>query len=236
MCGRYVLKSPSHELARRFCVDEGDARVALPTPRYNAAPTQLLPVIVELPNGKREVREGRWGWNPKWAKGPITLLINARSETVAEKPTFKKAFLERRCLVPGNLFYEWNAQKIPHVIEPVGPQAASADALFAFAGLWEEEADPKTGEIRTHFTLLTAESDGELHSLHDRRPLILFPEAEQEWLDGRGFISSKSVQLEGWSTFVRDRTFKRFSFHAVSKAVGRVQNDDPSLIDPAELF
>lgn len=156
MCGRYALYGPTSRLREQFgaIIDE------LPPdfgPRYNAAPMQMLPVIRQRPDGKRVVHLLRWGLIPSWSKDEsiATRLINARGETLAEKPSFRSAYKARRCIVPANGFYEWKGTaegKQPYYIKPAN------DALLGFAGLWERWTQPR-GETVDTFVVVTTEAN-----------------------------------------------------------------------------
>src|SRR5215203_5548831 len=149
MCGRYTLRTPVEKLAEEFGLE--DSSVDLP-PNYNVAPTQGVAAVL-AENGHRRLEVLRWGLIPPWADDPQigSRMINARSETVAEKPSYRRAFRERRCLIPADGFYEWqrtNGAKQPYYIH------MEDGTPFAFAGLWESWSKGNEGEIRT-CTILT---------------------------------------------------------------------------------
>jgi putative SOS response-associated peptidase YedK len=186
MCGRYTLSVPADVVAELFEL----ATVPALEPRYNIAPTQEAPVVrrVERPASPecsgphRRLDLLRWGLVPYWADSPAigSRLINARAETVAEKPAFRDAFRRHRCLVAADGFYEWKPEpggKQPYWIHrPDGRP-------FAFAGLWSRWG---RGEARfDSFTILTVEASPEIAPLHDRMPAILDPRAWERWLDPR---------------------------------------------------
>ncbi len=220
MCGRYTLRITSQELAEFFDL----FRQPETTPRYNIAPTQNVLVIRSSSgNTAREAVPMRWGLIPSWSKsltGPP--LFNARSETVAEKPSFRTAFRRRRCLIPADGFYEWQAltpkQKQPHYITLRSGQP------FAFAGLWEAWQSP-TGPIES-CTILTANPF--MQPLHDRMPVILSPEEFNLWLDAE---LSEPEQLQPMLNQYPDNEISAF---AVSSLVGSVRNDSPELVLPRE--
>jgi putative SOS response-associated peptidase YedK len=193
------------------------------TPRYNAAPTQWLPVIRQRPTGDRVAHLLRWGLIPSWSKDEAiaTRLINARGESVAEKPSFRAAFKKRRCIVPANGFYEWQrvaGDKQPFYIHPVDGD------LFGLAGLWEcwTRGD---GEALDTFTIVTTDANASMRPLHDRMPVILAPEDYGAWLDGA--TAPDPVQA-----LVRPCAEALLATRPVSKAVGNVRNDSPELIAP----
>ncbi len=174
MCGRYVIKTPPALMRQAFGYGE---QPNFP-PRYNVAPTQPIPVV-RLVDGRRSFALVRWGLIPSWVKDPrgFSLLINARAESVLEKPAFRNAMRRRRCLIPADGFYEWKRdgdRKRPHVARPQG--------LVAFAGLWEPWMGPNGEELDTACIVTTA-ANRTLGSLHDRMPAVIPPEAFDLWLD-----------------------------------------------------
>ena len=175
MCGRYTLATPVNDLAERFEIDEYPSPI---TPSYNIAPTQeVAAVLVE--EEKRKLQMLRWGLIPAWADDPSigNRMINARSETVAEKPSFRKAFKDRRCLVLTDGFYEW--QRTPDGKQPYYIHMKDGSP-FAFAGLWESWRDGE--EIRS-CTIITTEANQLVGEVHSRMPVILPPEDYEVWLD-----------------------------------------------------
>lgn len=179
MCGRFTLRLSPTELAEIFrLLDEPEF-----SPRYNIAPTQTVP-IVRKGETAFEAVPMRWGLVPSWAKEAKigNRLINARGETVAEKPSFRAAFKRRRCLVPADGFYEWKKldarTKQPYMIG-----LKNADA-FAFAGLWETWKSPEEERIES-FTIITTTANEFLSDLHNRMPVILHEEDYDRWLDER---------------------------------------------------
>lgn len=176
MCGRYTVISPAPALAKRFSAKEA----AAPAPNFNAAPSQALPIITNAAPG--QIQLVRWGLVPAWSRDPASgpKPINARAETLVEKPSFRQLLARRRCLVLADSFYEWQATergKIPHRILLQNEQP------FAFAGLWDEWLDRTTGELHPTFTIITTEPNALMAKLHNRMPVILpGPEAEQAWL------------------------------------------------------
>jgi putative SOS response-associated peptidase YedK len=164
MCGRYTVITPAPGLAKRFNAKEA----ASPAPNFNAAPDQIQLVS--------------WGLVPSWSRDPAggPKPINARAETLAEKPSFRQLLARKRCLVLADSFYEWQATergKIPHRI------LLKNEEPFAFAGLWDEWLDRGTGELHPTFTIVTTEPNELMAKLHNRMPVILpGAEAEQSWL------------------------------------------------------
>jgi putative SOS response-associated peptidase YedK len=178
MCGRFTLAVPAAEIADLF---EVDARLNL-RPRYNIAPTQQAPVVRAKKDEGRELALLRWGLIPAWAKDPAigNQMINARAESVAEKPAFRAAFKARRCLVPADGFYEWQKAgkgKQPFYIRRKDKQP------FAFAGLYERWQNRAEGEILDTFTIITTEPNGLMAPIHNRMPVIIPEDDYDRWLD-----------------------------------------------------
>lgn len=179
MCGRFAFYSPSEATAALFGVDGALAVEA----RYNIAPTQLVAAIRDNDERQRELVMLRWGLVPFWAKDPAigNRMINARAETVAEKPSYRAAFKHRRCIVLADGFYEWHREgdvKIPYFISLHNGEP------FALAGLWENWNDKKSGESLQTTTLITTAANEFMQPLHHRMPVILQPDTASEWLSG----------------------------------------------------
>jgi putative SOS response-associated peptidase YedK len=196
MCGRFGLFASGEEVAARFQL----AEAPLFEPRYNIAPTQ--PVAgVRAGEGGSALSFLRWGLIPSWASDPAIAnkLLNARSETVTDKPSFRSAFKQRRCLIPASGFYEWQkvsaSRKQPHFIRP------RDGGFFALAGLWEHWHDPKGESIET-CTILTTQANELMRPLHERMPVILDSAADGVWLDPR---SSADALRSLFVPFASDR-------------------------------
>lgn len=223
MCGRYALTSDAELIAEVFDADTTDLGEDL-EPRYNIAPTQSAPVVVGS-RGKRRAGFLRWGLVPHWAghPGDGARMINARSETVADKPAFRDSFLSRRCLVPADGFYEWEARpggKQPFWIYP------EDRPLLALAGIWARWTGPDGGALHT-YSILTREAPPELAWLHDRVPLILGPGAWDDWL-ARG---TDPEVLRG----VMDRApHPPLISHPVSRKVNHAAYDEADCLDEVE--
>src|SRR5215216_4713323 len=168
MCGRYTLRTPVDTLAEAFEIEEYPSSI---TPSYNIAPTQEVAAVVEE-DEKRKLEMLRWGLIPSWAKDPAigNKMINARAETVAEKPSFRSAFKVRRCLILADGFYEW--QKTDNGKQPYYIKMQDGSP-FAFAGLWEIW---QNGEEIRSATIITTDANDLMNEIHHRMPVILPPE------------------------------------------------------------
>lgn len=218
MCGRYSLTQPVKTLQQHF----GARPAGVPhEARYNIAPSQILPIVV-AENGDRQLRPMRWGLLPAWANDEKLghKLINARAETVHEKPSFKTAFRHTRCLVPADGFYEWKRDKDGKTPQYIRMQDGG---LFAFAGLWSTWKGPK-GPVDT-FTIITTEANRQLQALHHRMPVILMPDDYAAWLDS-------AAPLQSLKTLLRPLTGDMLGFHPISTLVNSPKNDFPECRQP----
>jgi putative SOS response-associated peptidase YedK len=220
MCGRFTLKTPADRLAEAF----GGAASDYPQARYNIVPGQPVAALRAVPEtSAREVVALRWGLVPSWTKDPAigNKMINARAETLAEKPSFRTAFRRRRCLVPADGFYEW--QKTKGTKQPF--HIARADgAPFAFAGLWERwEGD---GTALESCTIVTTEANECLAPIHQRMPVILKRSDYALWLDPK--VADRPI-LEA---LLRPCPADDLVAWAVSTHVNSPAHDDPACIDP----
>ncbi len=218
MCGRYTIIEPEG-LEQRFNLSIGDKI----RPNYNAAPSQTLPVITNTAEGKH-LELMRWGFLPVWAKDPKIgyKLINARSESVFDKPMWKRAISGSRCLIPATGFYEWKAEqggKQPFYIHP------KALPIFSFAGVWSSWHDPSGQEVHT-YSILTTEPNAEMAGIHDRMPVILHPEDEDDWLNPD---LSEQQDIERYLRPLEDNALETFP---VSKAVNVVKTNVETLVLP----
>jgi putative SOS response-associated peptidase YedK len=218
MCGRYELHTHPAALALAFGLEIPPAFAA----RYNIAPTQEVPVIRQSRSGERELAFVRWGLVPRWAKDPSigTKMINARAETLAEKPSFRTALQRHRCLIPADGFYEWKqtagGSKQPILI---GMRDGSP---FAFAGLTERWLSPE-GEVLDTCTIITTRANAMLSVMHDRMPAIIAPAQYEQWLDVAnpdvgGLLGPYPAEAMRW--------------YPVSTRVNAVRNDDARLLEP----
>jgi putative SOS response-associated peptidase YedK len=219
MCGRFVITSPPEAVRQVF----GYLEQPNFPPRHNIAPTQPIPVVI-VENGVRHFRLMRWGLLPAWVKDSrkFTLLINARAETVDEKPAFKNAMKRRRCLIPADGYYEWQAsdqRKRPHFIrrrdgQPIG-----------LAGLAETWIGPNGEELDT-VAIVTAPASADLAVLHPRVPVTIAPADFDRWLD------CSADDAETVMALLTPPHEGEFVWHEVSTRVNRVANDDAQLILP----
>jgi putative SOS response-associated peptidase YedK len=219
MCGRYVIASSPEALRRLFGYGE---QPNFP-PRYNVAPTQPVPVVI-LENGARRFQLMRWGFLPSWVKDPRTfaLVINARAETVLEKPSFRNAIKRRRCLLPADGYYEWQAS--PARKRPFFIRRRDSEPI-AFAGVSETWTGPDGEEVDT-VAIITAAAGSEMAALHERVPVTIDPPDFDRWLDG------SITGAEDAMTMLVAPPRGTFVWHEVSTAVNRVANDSAALILP----
>jgi len=225
MCGRFILTTPIEALAEIFGFSE---RPNL-APRHNIAPTQLVAAVRSGEDGVRHLAVLRWGLVPFWAKDTSigARMINARGESVAEKPAFRAAFRHRRCLIPADGFYEWkkapDGGKQPFLIRrPSG-------GAFAFAGLWESWEDQDSGELLESCSIITTEANATLEPIHHRMPVILDEAGRAEWLAPG---SERGRELQALLKPAADDLLEAFP---VSRAVNKVANDGPELLEPVPL-
>lgn len=215
MCGRFAFYSPSEATAALFGVD-GALAVE---PRFNIAPTQYVAAIRETESHQRELVMLRWGLVPHWAKDPSigNRMINARAETVAEKPSFRSAYKHRRCIVLADGYYEWHRNgdiKTPYFI------SLASGEPFSLAALWETWTDRDNGESLQSTTLLTMPANDFLQPLHHRMPAIAQSDMATEWLGGSiEFLqnaAARTPKLQAWP---------------VTKRVNNARNEGAELLD-----
>jgi putative SOS response-associated peptidase YedK len=226
MCGRYSLTTPPEAMRRLF--HTSGALLNVP-PRYNIAPTQEAAVVRLRAEGGRELVLLRWGLVPSWSQGPDSGygMINARAETVADKPAFRGAFRRRRCLVPADGFYEWRkegARKQPYRVR------LEDGGLFSFAGLWEHwEGGPEGApQAIESFTIIVTDANELLKPIHERMPVIVAPSDHDAWLDAEG------TRPEDAAALLRPFPADRMEAYRVSLRVNSPRNDDPGCIAPLQ--
>ncbi|MFH1509124.1 MAG: SOS response-associated peptidase [bacterium] len=215
MCGRYSFFSKAQIIEKRF-------NVSVPKdlqPHFNAAPSQMLPIITNIK--PEELSLGLWGLRPKWLDKKQAGFINARAETVQDKPAFKNAFNKHRCLVLADSFFEWQKtgeQKTPYRI------LLKKEEPFAMAGLFEPYTTNK-GKMIPSYTILTTHANKAVANIHDRMPVILKPEEEKIWLgDSMNELSFKEILIPYNSA--------QMNSYQISKLVNKPQADVPEILDP----
>lgn len=222
MCGRFVQQTSADELAQFF---GADAVANDPGGHFNVAPTQ--PVMVVVDDGKRRVLTvRRWGLIPPWADSPRTgsRLINARAETVSEKPAFRAAFRHQRCIIPADAFYEWQQTptgKIPHLI------ARQDGKPLALAGLWSSWTDSRSGETIQSCAIITTTANAVMAPIHDRMPVILPENVQDLWLD------PKTTDVNLLQALLQPCPAEILKTYPVSRRVNNVRHDAADLLAPA---
>jgi putative SOS response-associated peptidase YedK len=226
MCGRYVIFSTPEAIRALFRYGE---QPNFP-PRYNIAPTQPIPVV-RLVDGKRSFALMRWGLLPSWVEDPkaFSLLINARGESVLDKPAFRNAMRRRRCLIPTDGFYEWQAgagsgPKQPYFVRAKARGDGAVPPL-AFAGLWETWTGPNGEELDTA-AIVTTDANPTLAAIHPRMPGFVPPEAFDLWLD------CDVVPAEEAARLIKPADEGLLEVYPISSDVNRVANDSDALIAP----
>lgn len=220
MCGRFTLTVTPNQVKKTFsltdCLDF--------SPQYNIAPTHSICAIASSLNHSWETRFFHWGLIPSWAKNSknASNLINARLETLGDKPSFKQAFSQRRCLIIADGFYEWNRQlygKNPLFFHKEDKQ------IFAFAGLWEKWQSPD-GKIIESATIINTQARGVMATIHPRMPIILAKSAYKIWLDN-------SIQNhQQLSDLLNTHLESQLCYYPVSESVNYVKNNYPELLKP----
>ena len=222
MCGRYELHTPIEEVARRFDAMLTDEARALP-PRYNIAPTLRVPVLRQGRQG-REIEAMTWGLTPSWAKDRSGAKpINARAETVFERPMFRNAIARRRCLLPADGFYEWRrgpARKQPYHV------GMADGSLLALAGVWEYWAR-EGQEALVSCCIVVTDANALIATIHERMPVIVAPKDYARWLDPA--LSDRAAIESMLAPFPA----AEMRAHPISTRVNDANNDGPELIEPA---
>jgi len=224
MCGRFTQTATPEMIAQQFHV----STPPLITPRYNIAPSQPIAAIrIDPGTATRTLVMLRWGLIPSWAKDPKAghQCINAKAETVAEKPSFRAAFKARRCLVIATGFYEWQVQG--RVKQPMWIGLKSL-LPFAFAGLWERWQPPEGEAIET-CTILTTDSNELLRPIHNRMPVMLAPTSYDQWLD------PTFQQAESLKTLLRPYPSEELTAYSVSMLVNNPRHDAPDCLEPLQV-
>ena len=218
MCGRFTLGREPDSLLDYFHLHGEVPTFHL---SYNIAPTQVTPVVLLDREQNRVCRMMRWGLIPSWSKGPDARfnMINARAETIAEKPAYRTAFRQRRCLIPADGYFEWSVQaqaKQPYYIYK------QDKGLFAFAGVWEQWQSPEQ-QINS-FSIVTTEAKGALLRIHHRMPVIVGPEKMDDWLLASG--------NHLYAKLLADADCSDLAYHPVSNRINSAKNNSADLLEP----
>ena len=225
MCGRFVQYSPLQTIQQILDVGTVSFEVI---PNYNVAPTQKIITVIKH-NNENKLEKLHWGLVPFWAKD-ISIgsrMINARAETVSQKPSFRNAFRKRRCLIPADGFYEWKGEKGNK--QPYYVSIPSGEP-FSFAGLWETWTDKETGEesVYKSCTIITTAASESIREIHHRMPVILDPKFHEKWLNAE-IQDPKALQV-----IINDGIIHDMKYYPVSKLVNSVKNNDPNCIKPVD--
>jgi len=217
MCGRYSLTKPIKTIKEHF---QAMTVFLDHSPRYNIAPSQTAPVVIQG-DQDLELHGMRWGLIPSWAKEAKIghRMINARSETVDQKPSFRSSFKQRRCLIPTDGFFEWRVHendKRPQYIH------LNSDGLFAFAGLWSEWNEGE--KILQTFTILTTQANRQLKPIHERMPVILSEDTYLSWLDRQSSPDLLKTLLLPYPEGL-------LTHHEISKKINSPKNDTPDCLE-----
>ena len=225
MCGRFVQNFSFEILLQNFNIRATDSDIK---PNYNVAPTQKILTIIKHDN-ENTLEKRHWGLVPFWAKD-ISIgsrMINARTETVSSKPSFRDAFKKRRCLIPASGFYEWKGEKENkqpfYIFTPSGKP-------FTFAGLWETWTDKKSDEesVYKSCTILTTLASERIRELHNRMPVVLDPDFYEKWLNVE-IQDPKELEI-----ILKDGLIHDMKYYPVSTLVNSVKNNDPNCIKPID--
>jgi putative SOS response-associated peptidase YedK len=226
MCGRFTLTTDRGVIVDALRIYDADPGVVEQmVPRYNVAPSQSVAAVTADEEGQRHLEFFKWGLIPSWAKDPKIgyKMINARSETIAEKPSFRAALKKRRCLIPADGFYEWKKDgkdKTPMYIQ------LKSGEVFAFAGLYELWKPADSDKWVKSCTIITTEPNALMKDIHDRMPVILKPDAYDQWLNPAETDVAKVLPL------LKPYAASQMKATAVSTAVNSPSNDSPACIVP----
>jgi putative SOS response-associated peptidase YedK len=226
MCGRYGRRADKQRIAEAFRIRSENVFEDDLAPSYNVAPTDVQPVVrLTGDSGERELTLMRWGLIPWWAKDSKVgfSAINAKAETLTTSRAFREAFERRRCLVPADLFYEW--QKLDAKTKQPFAIALKDQSIFAFAGLWESRKETATGQRLQTYTIVTTDPNELMEPLHNRMPVILKPQDYERWLAP---IDRAHLPAD----LLRPFPAEQMTAWKVSKAVGNVRINEPSLVEP----
>jgi putative SOS response-associated peptidase YedK len=222
MCGRFTNKAKPEQVKTEFKVEISNPNLL--QPRFNIAPSQMIDVVFE-PETKRILAQLKWGLVPHWAKDSEigNRMINARAETITEKPSFREAFKSRRCIVPASGFYEW--QKVERGAKQPFYFYLKEKEVFGFAGLWESWRDKTTGEELETCTIITTEANEVLKQVHERMPVILKAKDYDEWLN------PKEKDTDRLQKLLAPYPAGEMDSHAVGTNVNHPNRNSPDLIE-----
>ncbi|MEK5464084.1 SOS response-associated peptidase [Paenibacillus sp. FSL R7-0210] len=220
MCGRFTITITLEEILSHYLID--DSKTATLQPNYNVAPMHNIPAVIATNDGKR-LEELRWGLVPFWAKDDKvgSKMINARAETVAQKPAFKRLLKSKRCIIPADGFYEWKkdgSTKQPYRI------LMSDGNIFSFAGLYDTWEDPEGKKIST-CTIITTTPNSLMADIHDRMPVILRSEDKADWLE------RDNDDVESLLKLLRPYDASKMRAYKVPSAGGNVRNNSVELLE-----
>jgi putative SOS response-associated peptidase YedK len=224
MCGRFTNRAKPEQIQSEFKI--GKLNPDIYRERYNIAPAQMIDVVFE-PEKERILSALKWGLVPSWAKDADigNRMINARAETLTEKPSFREAFKKRRCIIPASGFYEWQKKGSGGAKQPFYFYLKNKE-VFGFGGLWEEWIDKETGDVLETCTIITTAANDVLKSVHDRMPVILKAADYDRWLD------PKENDIERLQKLLAPYPAGEMSSHAVSRSVNIPDADSAELIAP----
>ncbi|MFD2445949.1 SOS response-associated peptidase [Bacillus sp. CGMCC 1.16607] len=225
MCGRFTLTITFEELMERYAIEE--QRTPFHRPKYNVAPMQQVPAIINDGN-KNRLGELRWGLVPSWAKDDKSAgkMINARKETLLEKPSFKNLVYRKRCIIPADSFFEWinvEGQKRPIRF------MKRDESIFSMAGLYDTWINPSNGEKTNTCTIITTTPNNLVSPIHDRMPVILKKEDEQKWLQRNEVNVNELLRL------LMPFPAEEMKAYPVSTLVGNVKNEGPECIERIKI-
>jgi putative SOS response-associated peptidase YedK len=222
MCGRFVIDKSWEEVERHYNIDMHSVANFSALPDYNIPPAAFLPVVIKK-SQEFEILNMKWGLIPSWSKDSNTAYntINARIESIEQKPAFRKPFRFQRCLVPASGFYEWDKSTSPK--QPVYIHLKDKE-IFSFGGLWEKTIISKTNETLYSFSIITIPANEAISAVHDRMPLIIDSNNYELWL------KNEVLQLEEKATILQSSNNFLFEMHKVSRAVNNPKNNNADLI------
>ena len=222
MCGRYTLHQKAQDIAKRYNLAKNPHDIH---DNFNVAPGQFMPVVYADDSGKTSLEIMKWGLVPFWAKDPKIgyKLINARADSIFEKPTWRKVILKKRCLIPADGFYEWKRPKSPKEHKTPFYIHPKQSGVFSFAGVWETWKDSEDKEWKT-YSIITTEPNKEMSKIHDRMPVILSQKDEADWLEP---LNDSKKDIEPFLHPFKDNGLE---IYEVSEDVNSPRNNNKHLI------